>query len=163
MWRLANSKLEFPGEVRRASTCDRTHIPDVYGAVQVAINVGSYTKDLPGCQTAPCGAAGARATLDLRLQDVRCRGQRRLGRLLIMSELPPCDFKQLGHAVRNQVELLILRGRLWCGGLKSFHDHSLDGLSDAPDRRESAARGASWLVNQRYGRLMLHRASQRIC
>jgi predicted ATPase len=30
-----------------------------------------------------------------------------------------------------------------------------DELSEASDRRESAARGPSWLVNQRYGRLML--------
>src|SRR5258708_34993670 len=127
MRRLANSQLEFPGEVRRASACDSTQIPDANGAVQVAVNVGSYSKDLPCCQTAPCGAAGARATFDLCLQDVRCRGQRRLGRLLIMPQLSPCGFKQLGHAVRNQVELLILcKGRLWCSGLKSFHDHSLD-------------------------------------
>jgi hypothetical protein len=33
--------------------------------------------------------------------------------------------------------------------------HPLDELSDAPDRREGAARGLFWLVNQRYGRLML--------
>src|SRR5258705_12329564 len=95
MWRLANSQFEFPGEVRRASACDRAQIPDVNGAVQVAVNVGSYAKDLPGCQTAPCGAAGARATFDLRLQNVRCCGQGRLGRLLIMPPLSPCGFKQL--------------------------------------------------------------------
>src|ERR1700675_1164335 len=156
MWRLANSQFEFPGEVRRASTCDRTEIPDVNGAMQVAVNVSSYPKDLPGGQTAPCGAVSARTTFDLGLQDVRRCDQRRLGRLLITPQLSPCSFKQLGHAVRNQVELLIgCKGRLWCGGLKSFHDHSLDELSESSDRRESAARGASWLVNQRYGRLML--------
>src|ERR1700730_11438638 len=161
MWRLANSQLEFPGEVRRASTCDRTEIPDVNGAVQDAVNGSSYAKHLPSFQAAPCGTVSARTTFDLGLQDVRCCGQRRLGRLLITPQLSPCSFKQFGHAVRNQVELLIgCRGRLWCGGLKSFHDHSLDGLSDAPDRRESAARGASWLVNQRYGRLMLHRPTK---
>ena len=71
-------------------------------------------------------------------------------------QLSPCSFKQLGQAVRNQVELLIgCRGRLWCGSLKSFHYHLLDELSEASDRRESAARGPVWLVNQRYGRLML--------
>jgi len=53
---LANSQLEFPGEVRRASTGDRAKIPDVNGAVQVAVNVSAYSKDLPGRQTAPCGA-----------------------------------------------------------------------------------------------------------
>src|SRR6202163_2747266 len=154
MWRLANSQLEFPGEVRRASTCDPPEIPDVKGAVQVAVNVSAYAKDLPGRQTAPCEAVGARRTFDLRLQDVRCRDQRRLGRLLITPQLSPCSFKQFGHAVRNQVELLIgCGGRLGCGGLKSFHDHSLDELSEASDRREGAARGALWLVNQRYGRL----------
>src|SRR5882757_3800604 len=62
MLRLANSQFEFPGEVRRAAACDRTQIPDVNGTVQVAVNVRSYTQDLPGCQTAPCGAASARAT-----------------------------------------------------------------------------------------------------
>src|ERR1700730_8609526 len=164
MWRLANSQFEFPGEVRRASTCDRTEIPDVNGAVQVAVNVSAYAKDLPSCQTAPCGSVSARTTFDLRLQDVRCCGQRRLGHLLIMPQLSPCSFEQLGHAARNQLELLIgCGGRLGCGGLKSFHDHSLDEVSEASDRREGAARGALWLVNQRYGRLMLHRASQRIC
>jgi hypothetical protein len=39
--------------------------------------------------------------------------------------------------------------------LKYFHNHFLDELSVASDRRESAARGRFWLVNQRYGRLML--------
>jgi hypothetical protein len=33
MWRIANSQLEFPREVRRAQTRDRTEIPDVNGAV----------------------------------------------------------------------------------------------------------------------------------
>src|SRR5260370_20148912 len=160
MRRLANSQLEFPGEMRRASTCDRTEIPDVNGTVQVAVNVSAYAKDLPGGQPAPCGAVGARTAFDLRLQDVRCCGQRRLGRFLIMPQLPPCRFKQLGHAVRNQVELLIgCEGRLWCGDLKSFHEHSLDELSDASVGRESAAAGAFWLVNHRSGGLMFtHRA-----
>src|SRR5882757_6182489 len=124
--------------------------------MQVAVNVRSHSKDLPGRQTAPCGAVGARATFDLRLQDMRRRGQRRLGHLLIMPQLSPCSFEQHGHTVRNQLELLIgCRGRLWRGGLKSFHHHSLDELSEASDRREGAVRGALWLVNQRYGRLML--------
>src|SRR5216684_4115306 len=163
MWRLANSQFEFPGEMRRASTCDRTEIADVNGAVQVAVNVSAHAKDLPGRQTALCGAVSARASFDLRLQDVRCRGQRRLGRLLIAPQLSPCSFKQLGHAVGNQVKLLIgCRGRLWRGGLKSFHDHSLDELSEASDRRESAARGPFWLVNQRYGKLMLNILRDRI-
>jgi hypothetical protein len=39
--------------------------------------------------------------------------------------------------------------------LKSFHDHSLDELSEASDWRESAPTGPFWLVNQRYGKLML--------
>jgi hypothetical protein len=39
--------------------------------------------------------------------------------------------------------------------LKSFHYHSLDELSEASDRRETAATGHFWLVNQRYGRLIL--------
>src|ERR1700688_67713 len=126
------------------------------GAARSAVSVSSHAKDLPSRQTAPCGAVSARTTFDLRLQDVRCCDQRRLGRLLITLQLSPCSFKQLGHAVRNQVELLIGRnGRLWCGGLKSFHDHSVDELSEASDRRENAASGPSWLVNQRYGRLML--------
>jgi hypothetical protein len=54
------------------------------------------------------------------------------------------------------VKLLIgCKGRLWCRGLKSFHDHSLDELSVASDRREIAARSPLWLVNQRYGKLIL--------
>src|ERR1700681_3786616 len=127
MWRLANSQLEFPGEVRRASTCDPPEIPDVKGAVQVAVNVSAYAKDLPGRQTAPCEAVSARTPFDLRLQDVRCRDQRRLGRLLITLQLPPCSIKQPGQAVRNQVELLIgSRRRIWRGSLKGFHHHSLD-------------------------------------
>ena len=63
MWRLADSQFEFPREVRWASTRDRTEIPDVNGAMQIAVNVSSYAKDLPGRQTAPCGAARARAAL----------------------------------------------------------------------------------------------------
>src|ERR1700681_4227436 len=123
MWRLANSQFEFPGEVRRASTCDRTEIPDVNGAVQVAVNVSAYAKDLPSSQTAPCGAVSARTTFDLRLQDVRCCDQRRLGRLPITLQLSPCSFKQLNQAVRNQVELLVgSRRRIWCGSLKPFHN-----------------------------------------
>ena len=122
MWRLADSQFELAREVRRASTRDSTEVPDVNGAVQIAVNVSSHAKDLPSRQTAPCGAVSARTTLDLRLQDVRCCDQRRLGRLLITLELSPCRFKQLGQAVRNQVELLIGRkGRFRYGGLKSFH------------------------------------------
>ena len=80
---------------------------DVNGAVQIAVNVGSHAKDLPSRQTAPCVAIGARTTLDLRLQDVRCRDQRRLGRLLVALQFAPCGFEQPGHTVRNQMELLI--------------------------------------------------------
>src|ERR1700692_1557585 len=142
MWRLADSQFEFSREVRRASTRDRTEIPDVNGAVQIDVNVSSHAKDLPRRQTAPCGAVSARTTLDLRLQDVRCRDQRRLRHLPITLQLSPCSFKQPGHAVRNQMELLIdCKRRLWCGGLKSFHDHSLDELSEASDRRGGAAKG----------------------
>jgi hypothetical protein len=122
MRRLANSLFEFPREVRLASTRDSTEIPDVNGAVQVAVNVSPYSKDLPSRQTTPFGAVSARTTFDLHLQDVRCCDQRRLGRILITLQLSPRSFKQLGHAVRNQVELLIgCKGRLWRGGLKSFH------------------------------------------
>src|SRR5216683_4841624 len=125
--------------------------------------MSSHAKKLPGRQAARCGAVSARTALDLRLQDVRRCGQRRLGRLVITPQLAPCSFKQLSHAVCNQVELLIgCKGRLCCGGLKSFHDHSLAKLSEASDRRESAARGPFWLVNQRYRRLMLHRATERL-
>src|SRR5882757_2866243 len=156
MWRLANSEFELAREVSRASTRDSAEIPDVNGAVQVGVNVRSHPKDLPSCQPAPRGAVSARTAFDFRLQDVRCCGQRRLGHLLIMPQLSPCSFEQHGHAVRNQLELLIgCGGRLRCGGLKAFHDHSSDELSEASDRREGAARGALWLVNQRYGRLML--------
>src|ERR1700730_9992883 len=147
----------------RGSTRDRTEIPHVNGGVVVAVNFSSAAKDLPSRQTSSCGAVSARTTFDLRLQDVRCRGQRRLGRLPITLQLSPCCFKQLGQAVRNQVELLVrCKGRFWCGGLKCFHNDSLDQLSDAPDRRESAARGLLWLVNQRYGSLMLLSPAERI-
>src|SRR5258708_22362241 len=126
MWRLANSEFEFAREVGRASTRDGAEIPDVNGTVQVVVNVRSHPKDLPSCQPAPCGAVGARTPFDFRLQDVRCRDQRRLGGLLIVPQLSPCSFEQLGHAVSNQVELLILcKDRLSCGGLKSFHDQLL--------------------------------------
>jgi hypothetical protein len=70
VWRLANSQFEFPREVRRASTRNRTKIPDENGAMQIAVNVSSHAKHLPSRQTAPCGAVSARTTLDLRLQDV---------------------------------------------------------------------------------------------
>jgi hypothetical protein len=59
MWRLADSQFEFSREVRRASTSDRTKIPDVNGAVQIAVNVSSHAKDLPSRQTAPCESIGA--------------------------------------------------------------------------------------------------------
>lgn len=48
MWRLANGLFEFTREMRRASTGDRAEILNVNGAVQVAVNISSYTKDLPG-------------------------------------------------------------------------------------------------------------------
>src|ERR1700739_4686165 len=75
MWRLADRQFEFPGEVRRAATRERTEIADVNGAMQVAVNVGPYSNDLPGRQAAPCEVISARTTLDLRLQDMRSCGQ----------------------------------------------------------------------------------------
>src|ERR1700688_1219661 len=93
------------------------------GAARSAVSVSSHAKHLPSRQTAPCGAVSARTALDLRLQDVRCCDQRCLGRLLIALQLSPCGFKQLGRAVRNEVELLVgSRRRIWCGSLKSFHN-----------------------------------------
>src|ERR1700744_154161 len=71
VWRLANSQLELAREVRGASMRDSAEIPGVDGTVQIAVDVGSYAKDLPGRQPAPRGLVGARATFDLRLQDVR--------------------------------------------------------------------------------------------
>src|SRR3984885_14320032 len=68
MWRLADSQFEFSREVRRTSARDRTNIPDVNDAMQIAVNVSSHAKDLPGCQTAPCKATSARTTFDLCLQ-----------------------------------------------------------------------------------------------
>src|SRR6202011_478008 len=64
MWRLADSQFEFSREVRRASTRDRTEIPDVNGVVQMVVNVSSHANDLPSRQTAPCGAISARTALD---------------------------------------------------------------------------------------------------
>src|ERR1700719_4150545 len=109
MRRLANSEFEFPREVRRASTRDRTEIADVNGTVQIAVNVSSHAKDLPSRQTAPCAAISSRTTLDLCLQDVRRCNQRRPGHLPVVLQLSPCSFKQLGQAVRNQVELFVRR------------------------------------------------------
>src|ERR1700739_2534131 len=163
MWRLADSQFEFSREVRRASTRDRTEMPDVNGAVQIAVNVGSHAKNLPSCQTALCASISSRTALDLRSQDVRCCNQRRLGRLPVVLQISPCSFKQLGQAVRNQLELLVrFKGRFRYGSLKSFHDDALDELSDASDRRENGARNLLWLVNQRYGRLMLPSPTERI-
>src|ERR1700733_8817139 len=113
MWRLADGQFKFSREVRRASTSNRTKIPDVNGAVQIAVNVSSHAKDLPSRQSPLYASISSRTTLDLRLQDVRRCNQRRLGHLPVMLQLPPCSFKQLGQTVRNQVELLIgCRGRL---------------------------------------------------
>jgi hypothetical protein len=111
MWRLTDRQFEFSREVRRASTSDRTEIPDVNGTVQIAVNVSPHAMDLPSRQTAPCEATTARATLDLRLQDVRCRNERRFGHLAVTLQLSPRSLKQFGQAVRNQVELLIGRER----------------------------------------------------
>src|SRR6202795_2315252 len=83
MWRLANCQFELAREVRRASTRDRTEIPDVNGAVQIAVDVSSHANHLPSRQTARCGAISAPTALNLRLQDVGCCDQRRLGRLPI--------------------------------------------------------------------------------
>src|ERR1700693_1354669 len=63
MWRIADSQFEFSREVRRASTRDGTKIPDVNGAVQIAVNVSSHAKELPSRQTAPCKSISARTTL----------------------------------------------------------------------------------------------------
>jgi hypothetical protein len=52
------------------------------------------------------------------------------------------------------MELLIGNGRRW-RGLKFFHNHSLDEHPRLSDQGESAASGPFWLVNQRYGRLIL--------
>src|SRR3954454_17719252 len=147
MRRLPNGQLELPGKVRGASTCDCTEVSDVNGTMQIPVDVSSHTQDLPGRQTAPCGAVAARVSLDLRLQDVGCRGQRRSGRISITLQLSPRRSKQRGQAVRNQVELLVsCEGQYWWGSRKSCHSHSLDDKSDSPDRRESAARRAAWLV-----------------
>src|ERR1700753_1934245 len=130
MWWLAHSQFKFPRKVRRAATSDRTKIPDVNGAVQIAVNVSSHAKDLPGRQTAPCASISSRTTLDLRLQDMRSCSPRRLGHLPVVLKLSPGGVEQLGQAARNQLELLVCgKGRLWGGSLKSFHDDSLDELS----------------------------------
>ncbi len=118
------------------------------GAVQVAVNVSSHANDLPSSQTAPCGAVSARTALDLRLQDVRRCDQRRLGRIPITLQLSPCSIKQLGQAVRKEVELLVgSRRRIWCGSLKSFHNHSLDepirGFGSARECSKGSARGTA--------------------
>ena len=81
--------------------CDRTKIPDVNRAVQIAVNVSPHPKDLPSRETARCDSIGTRKTLDLRLQDVRCRNQRRLRHLLVAIKFSRCSLKQLGQAVRK--------------------------------------------------------------
>src|SRR5258705_9721254 len=81
-----------------------------------------------------------------------------------MPQLSPCSFEQLGHAVSNQVKLLILcRDRLWCGDLKSFHGHSLAELSEASDRRASTARHPPCRFNYCYGRLIVSRHTNPTC
>ena len=85
--------------------------------------VRSHATDLPGCQTTRYGAGSARTSFDLRLQDVRCRNQRSLGRIPIALEFSPCSIKQLGQAIRNQVKLLIgSRRRFWYVSLNQFHN-----------------------------------------
>jgi len=75
MRRLAESRFEFSSEVRGTPMHDCTEIPEVNGAMQVAVNVSSHAGDLPSHQTASWAAIGARTTLDLSLQDARCRDQ----------------------------------------------------------------------------------------
>src|ERR1700748_3092518 len=132
MWRLADGKLEFSREMCRASTSDRTKIPNVNDAVQIVVDVGSYAKDLPSSQTTSREAITTRTTLDFCLQDVQCCNQRRPCHLPVTLQLSLRCFKQLGETVRNQVKLLIsCKGRFWCGSKKCFHSHSLDELSES--------------------------------
>jgi len=64
-------------------------------------------------------------------------------RFLITAPTPALQFQAAWPRCSHQVELLIgCKGRLWCGGLKSFHDHSLARAIEASDWRESAGAGA---------------------
>src|SRR5580698_1731521 len=93
MWRLTNRQLELAREVRGASMRDGAEVPGVNGAVQIVVDVGSYAKDLPGRQAAPRGSVGARATFDLRLQDMRRCDERGFGGLLIALQFSLGSFE----------------------------------------------------------------------
>src|SRR6266478_3500647 len=70
MRRLANGEFEFSTEVRWATLHNCAEIPNVNGAVQIAIDKGTHAQHLPRRQPAPCGAASARVALHLRLQEI---------------------------------------------------------------------------------------------
>src|ERR1700752_5237194 len=67
--RLANGEFEFSTEVRRATLRNCAEMPNVNGAVQVAIDKSAHAQHLPGRQTALCKAVSTRIALDLRLQE----------------------------------------------------------------------------------------------
>jgi hypothetical protein len=123
MWRLADGQFEFSGEVRRASTRNRTEIPDVNGAVQIAVDESSHAKDLPSRLTTSCEAMSARTTVDLGLQDVRCRDQRRHCCLAIAVEFASRRLKELRQTFCPIVKWQTSCSR-WvrCVGLKAFRE-----------------------------------------
>src|SRR6516165_8179669 len=89
MWRFSEGQLERPREMRRAPPRYGAEVLGVNGAVQVPVDEGPHPRDLPAGQSRCPGPPCPRIAFDLRLQDARRGGQRRLGRLPIVLELAP--------------------------------------------------------------------------
>src|SRR6266850_5442984 len=120
MWRFSEGQLERSREVRRGSPRDGAEVLGVNGPVQVLVDEGSHPRDLPAGQPPRPGSLRARMAFDLRLQDGRGGGKRRLRHLAIVLELAPRYFKKLSQAARQiaerQTARRSIRYRLW-----SFH------------------------------------------
>src|SRR6267142_4450279 len=105
MRRFSEGQLERPREVCRGSPRDGAEVLGMNGTVQILFDEASDPRRLPAGQPRRPGSLRARMAFDLRLQDVRCRGQRRLRRLAIVLELAPRHFKKLRLAARQIAEL----------------------------------------------------------
>src|SRR6266545_3673101 len=112
MWRFPEGKLERPREVRRGSPRDGAEVLGMNGPVQILVDEASHPRDLPAGQPRRPGSPRARMAFDLRLQDGRSGGERRLRRLAIVLELAPHDFKKLRQAARQIAERQTARGRI---------------------------------------------------
>src|SRR3954466_7322442 len=121
MWRFPETQLERAREVRRGSPREGAEVLGVNGPVQVLVDEGSHPRDLPTGQSPRPRSLRARTAFDLRLQDGRSGGKRRLRRLAVVLEFAPRYFQKLRQAACQIVEQQAGWRRTRCSTLRPIH------------------------------------------